>query len=495
MKTKITHCILALLCLAVCQLPVLAQRQGTLLSGKILSADNSIVDFATVYLKGTKYGCMTNEKGIYHLKAPAGTYTLIVSAVGFETVEKEIRIASDGRTRQNIVLQPSLTELEEVEVVASGISRVKKSAFNAVAVDTKELQNSTKNLGEALQQLPGMKLRESGGVGSDMQLMLDGFSGNHVKVFIDGVPQEGAGTAFDINNIPVNYAERIEVYNGETVSFSGVVEANSRVYTSVIPMGMSKYGIGQWPEMVTDEALKAQADGGSGSSSYEQGEIPRTQYPDSAFVAIYNGSSFSDKPVIARTGKIGYACGRMRSQYYQTIWAADNGDIYVFSPGYGRSTVSTDELKAVTGQLPSGVMRIKAGETDFDSSYYVNLEEIGTKHPVYRCWHATEDYFLLQLYKNGAESMINDGTSADVSELAVFKGEEGTITPVSGLPADMSIGGEPFGENGAVYIPVNVTTGDYPAFYKVDVKTGQATKGLSVKADQITTAGVLNKQE
>lgn len=283
--------------------------------------------------------------------------------------------------------------------------------------------------------------------------------------------------------------------NGETVSFSGVVDANSRVYTSVIPMGMRKYGIGQWPEMVTDEALKAQADGGSGSSSYEQGEIPRTQYPDSAFVAIYNGSSFSDKPVIARTGKIGYACGRMRSQYYQTIWAADNGDIYVFSPGYGRSTVSTDELKAVTGQLPSGVMRIKAGETDFDSSYYVNLEEIGTKHPVYRCWHATEDYFLLQLYKNGAESMINDGTSADVSELAVFKGEEGTITLVSGLPADMSIGGEPFGENGAVYIPVNVTTGDYPAFYKVDVKTGQATKGLSVKADQITTAGVLNKQE
>lgn len=91
--------------------------------------------------------------------------------------------------------------------------------------------------------------------------------------------------------------------NGETVSFSGVVEANSRVYTSVIPMGMSKYGIGQWPEMVTDEALKAQADGGSGSGSYEQGEIPRTQYPDSAFVAIYNGNSFSDKPVIARTGK------------------------------------------------------------------------------------------------------------------------------------------------------------------------------------------------
>lgn len=185
-----------------------------LLSGKVLSSDKSIIDFATVYLKGTQYGCTTNEKGLYHLKAPAGKYTLIVSAIGFETAEKEVEILADGRSRQNMVLKPSVTELDEVVVVSNGVGRVKRSAFNAVAVDTKELQNSTQNLSEALQKLPGMKLRESGGVGSDMQLMLDGFSGKHVKVFIDGVPQEGAGTAFDLNNIPVNFAERIEVYKG-----------------------------------------------------------------------------------------------------------------------------------------------------------------------------------------------------------------------------------------------------------------------------------------
>lgn len=185
-----------------------------LLSGKVLSSDKSIVDFATVYLKGTQYGCTTNEKGLFHLKAPAGKYTLVVSAIGFETAEKEVEIQADGRSRQHIILKPSVTELDEVVVVSNGVGRVKRSAFNAVAVDTKELQNSTQNLSEALQKLPGMKLRESGGVGSDMQLMLDGFSGKHVKVFIDGVPQEGAGTAFDLNNIPVNFAERIEVYKG-----------------------------------------------------------------------------------------------------------------------------------------------------------------------------------------------------------------------------------------------------------------------------------------
>lgn len=83
-----------------------------------------------------------------------------------------------------------------------------------MALDTKALQNSTQNLSEALAQAPGMKIRESGGVGSDMQLMMDGFTGKHIKIFIDGVPQEGVGSSFGLNNIPVNYAERIEVYKG-----------------------------------------------------------------------------------------------------------------------------------------------------------------------------------------------------------------------------------------------------------------------------------------
>lgn len=199
--------------LGACVLSLSAQGRS-LLSGKVLSSDKSVIDFATVYLKGTQYGCTTNEKGLYHLKAPAGKYILTVSAIGFETVEKEVEILADGRSKQNVILKPSVTELDEVVVVSNGVGRIKRSAFNAVAVDTRELQNSTKNLSEALQKLPGMKLRESGGVGSDMQLMLDGFSGKHVKVFIDGVPQEGAGTAFDLNNIPVNFAERIEVYKG-----------------------------------------------------------------------------------------------------------------------------------------------------------------------------------------------------------------------------------------------------------------------------------------
>lgn len=189
-------------------------QHKTMISGKVLSTEKTTVDFATVYLKGTNYGGTTNEEGISHLQAPAGEYTLVVSAIGYKTVEKPVKLMRGERTKMNVVISPQATELDEVVVVSNGVTRLKRSAFNAVALDTKALQNSTQNLSEALAQAPGMKIRESGGVGSDMQLMMDGFTGKHIKIFIDGVPQEGVGSSFGLNNIPVNYAERIEVYKG-----------------------------------------------------------------------------------------------------------------------------------------------------------------------------------------------------------------------------------------------------------------------------------------
>lgn len=189
-------------------------QHKTMISGKVLSTEKTTVDFATVYLKGTNYGGTTNEEGIYHLQAPAGEYTLVVSAIGYKTVEKPVKLMRGERTKMNVVISPQATELDEVVVISNGVTRLKRSAFNAVALDTKALQNSTQNLSEALAQAPGMKIRESGGVGSDMQLMMDGFTGKHIKIFIDGVPQEGVGSSFGLNNIPVNYAERIEVYKG-----------------------------------------------------------------------------------------------------------------------------------------------------------------------------------------------------------------------------------------------------------------------------------------
>ena len=202
--------------------------------GKITSADGQPVGYATVQLKGTGYGCATDERGAYRFTAPAGRYVLAVSAVGYAPAERSVTLSSGGELKVDVGIREEAVRLGEVSVVSGGVSRVKRSAYNAVAVDTRGMLNTTKTLGDALAKAPGLKLRESGGVGSDMNLMLDGFSGKHVKVFIDGVPQEGVGGSFGLNNIPVNFADRIEVYKG------------------VVPVGFGTDAIGGVINIVTD---------------------------------------------------------------------------------------------------------------------------------------------------------------------------------------------------------------------------------------------------
>lgn len=65
------------------------------------------MDFATVYLKGTNYGGTTNEEGIYHLQAPAGEYTLVVSAIGYKTVGETRETDAWGTDEDECGNQPS----------------------------------------------------------------------------------------------------------------------------------------------------------------------------------------------------------------------------------------------------------------------------------------------------------------------------------------------------------------------------------------------------
>lgn len=240
----------ALCLMLIIAMTAFAQPKSPALSGKIISTDKEEIPFATIRLKGTNYGCSTNEQGMYHLHAPAGKYTLVVSAFGYETMEKTVTLTRE-RQKMNIILSAAEMQLDEVVVMADGVSRINKSAYNAIAIDTKKLQNTTKNLSEVLANIPGVKLRESGGVGSDMSMLMDGFSGKHIKVFIDGVPQEGVGESFGLNNIPVNFADRIEVYKG------------------VVPVGFGTDALGGVINIVTGKHPK----GWSLDASYSYGSF------------------------------------------------------------------------------------------------------------------------------------------------------------------------------------------------------------------------------
>lgn len=184
------------------------------LQGVVTNESGIPVPYATVYVDGTSHGVTTDAEGRYMIYVDAGDATIVASSLSYESDNREMTFYAGNTYNMDYTLRESATDIEEVVVSASGVGVVKRSPFNAVAIDTKALANGSKSLSDALTKAPGVKLRESGGVGSDMAISLDGFSGKHVKVFIDGVPQEGVGGSFSLNNIPAGYAERIEIYRG-----------------------------------------------------------------------------------------------------------------------------------------------------------------------------------------------------------------------------------------------------------------------------------------
>ncbi|MDE5709386.1 MAG: DUF4374 domain-containing protein [Alistipes sp.] len=271
--------------------------------------------------------------------------------------------------------------------------------------------------------------------------------------------------------------------NKEYVMFSGLLEANGKIYTAVVPMGCSPYGVKAGGVLPGNEGLVVDGDSGTGGGRTEAGSLSGTQYADYCWVAVYDDITFTN-PTLIKTDKLSYACGRMRSAYYQTIWAADNGDVYVFSPSYAKTYT---DARATTHN--SGVMRIKAGATEFDEAYgYVDIEGLSEGHPIYRCWHICEDYFLLQMYTQGY-NISGKGTN----ELAVYKGESKTFTKVTGLPDDISSisSKNPYCEEGAAYISLGTESGENPCVYKIDMATAAATQGITVAADEINAIGKL----
>ena len=207
------------------------------LSGVVRDDKGNAMPFVTVFVEGTTRGTTTDVNGRYTLNVADGDARLTAQMMGYALVSHDI--STRGSQVIDFQLSEAATAIDAVVVSASGVGNIKRSAFNAVAVDMQPLRNTTKNLADALSSAPGLKLRESGGVGSDMSLMIDGFAGKHVKIFIDGVPQEGVGGAFSLNNIPAGYADRVEVYRG------------------VVPVGFGADALGGVINIVTNKSHRA----------------------------------------------------------------------------------------------------------------------------------------------------------------------------------------------------------------------------------------------
>ena len=289
------------------------------------------------------------------------------------------------------------------------------------------------------------------------------------------------------NTLEEQYLSENFLGNGEFVTFAGLEQVGDKLLTAAVPMGLSQYGVkaegGRWVREGFEDLIKREA-GGSGSGAYKEGELQWTQYPDECWIAIFDDETLQNKRLL-RTDKISYAAGRYNSQYYQMVWGVESGDVYVFSPSYAKSM--SDARQQTT--LPAGVVRIKAEATEFDDSYYVNLEALSNGRSFQRTWYVGGGKFLMLMYN----SILEPGKSMVANELAIFDAEAATLTYVTGLPSSDVISGfgnAPYSEEGKCYIAVT-TTDNYPAIYAIDNNTAVATKGLTIEATSVKAVGRL----
>ena len=179
----------------------LAHAQTTNVTGTVISTeDNEPVIGASIVVKGTTIGTVTDMDGAFTLSVPSSAKTLVISFVGMKT--QEVAVKQNLR----IFLEPDNQMLDEVMVVAYGTA--KKSAFtgSAAVVDADEIGKiQTSNATQALVgKAAGVQwISASGQPGSGAeapQIRIRGISsinaGNEPLIILDGVPYDG-----DMNNI------------------------------------------------------------------------------------------------------------------------------------------------------------------------------------------------------------------------------------------------------------------------------------------------------
>lgn len=105
--------------------------------------------------------------------------------------------------------------LENVTVAGKSMEQeLREKPIKAVIVNTRDMADRPNTLAELMNRSPGIRIRQSGGTGNPADVSINGFQGNSVQYFRDGIPLEYLGGAYHIQNIPVSLLERVEVYKG-----------------------------------------------------------------------------------------------------------------------------------------------------------------------------------------------------------------------------------------------------------------------------------------
>ena len=169
---------------------------------------------ADVYIKELNKGVSTDARGQYRLAhLPEGNYTVWFSFLGYQTFGKKISVK--GQMRSDVSLKEQAEEISGVTVSGKSIAHQKKEQSMPVTViDMSNLRGTVSSVQDILLKTVGITLRSSGGVGSSSRISVRGLEGKRIGFFIDELPLGEQTDYIDINDIPIDMIDRIEIYKG-----------------------------------------------------------------------------------------------------------------------------------------------------------------------------------------------------------------------------------------------------------------------------------------
>lgn len=190
--------------------------QNRTITGRVTDETGKAVFGASVVVKGSKTGAVTDEAGTFSLSVPADARTLVISGVGF--TDREVTIT--GNT-VNVQLTASVNDLENV--VVTGYTRQTKTTFTGAAsqIAGKAVENvPVGSFDQALQgRAPGLLVNSgSGQPGSSPNIIIRG---------VQSIQGAGAQPLYILDGVPISAADFQTLNPNDFESLNVLKDANS----------------------------------------------------------------------------------------------------------------------------------------------------------------------------------------------------------------------------------------------------------------------------
>lgn len=209
--------------MAMLLLPVLASAQFKI-SGTVSEVSNKTLPGTSVRLKNTKLAITTDNQGKYQFnELKSGTYTIMVSYIGYKTVEKTVTINASETV--DFSLAPSAFLADEVIVKATRATE--KSATTYKNIDKAEIErnNFGQDLPFILNNTPGVVTTSDAGAGVGYTgIRIRGSDASRINITVNGIPyndSESQGTFWV--NMPdfASSVDNIQIQRGVGTSTNG----------------------------------------------------------------------------------------------------------------------------------------------------------------------------------------------------------------------------------------------------------------------------------